>query len=109
MAAVEVSRYTGDHNYYTATNWVAGGNHVIRGPGDGFVQAVVCPFALLWNSLQGALYLLSIASEFLNEFYIVLVSHNRHFVRLLRTSESLIRRVVHFRAKRIDTAAAIDQ
>src|SRR6185295_3830463 len=109
MAAVEVSRDTGDHNYYASANRVAGGNHVIRRPGEGFVQAVVGPFVLLRDSLQGALYLLAVASEFLNEFYIVLVGHHRHFVRLLQTSERLIRRVVHLRAKRINTAAAIDQ
>src|SRR4029079_2928696 len=108
MTAVEVPRDTGDHNYYAATNWVAGGNHIIRGLGHGFVKTMVGPFVLLWNSVQGALYLLAVASEFLNEFYIVLVGHHRHFVRLLQTSKRLIRGAVYLRAIRIDTAATID-
>src|SRR6185312_2365990 len=107
MAAVEVPRDTGDRNYYAATNWVAGGHHIIRGPGERFVQAVVGPFVLLRNSVQGALYLLAVTSEFLDEFYIVLVGHHRHFVRLLQTSQRLIRGVVDFCAKRINAAAAI--
>src|SRR6185436_11625754 len=109
MAAVEVSGDTADHNYYAATNWVAGADHVIRSPGEGFIQTVVGPFVLLGNSLQGALDLLAVASEFLNEFYIVLVGHHRHFVRLLQTSERFIRSAMHFCAIRINTAAAIDQ
>src|SRR6185503_14497479 len=109
MAAVEVACDTGDRNYHPTAYWVAGGNHVIRGPGEGFVQAVVGPFVLFRNSLQGALYLLAVASEFLNEFYIVLVGHHRHFVCLLQTKERLSCRVLNFRAKRINTAAAIDQ
>ena len=85
MATVEVSRDSGNHNYHTPADGVAGSHHVISSFCEGLVQAVVGPVIMGWDSVQRAFDLRAIARELLQQFYIVMVAHHRHFICRLET------------------------
>ena len=66
-------------------------------------------FVMGWNAIERILNQHSVARESLEQPRRVVISHHRDFVHRFQPVYCFERRVVHLVAKRIETAASINQ